>query len=158
MRIDIKDHALAKAEEVAIVEKLHDFFKGSDTYLASLFTKEFLGWVSKQIKNDFPPDLYHWGFGSTGTRAEIEELKSQWSLCQSLNLELLSQNESLAENLKIKADMVDRIQERMSQLFEDKVDLEMIIAKKVDAIDALELETTALKAKLYDLMNKGGKK
>ena len=159
MRIDIKDHDLSKAEEIAIIEKLHEFFKGSDTYLKSLFSDDFLGWVSQQIKNDFPPDLYDWGFGAANkAQAEIEKLKAQLSLCQSLNKELLRQNESLAENAKIKCDIAEKAHERMSQLHKDKVDLEMIINKKADAIDALEMDVIALKAKLYDLMNKGGKK
>ena len=148
MRIDIKNHDLSKAEEIAIIEKLHTFFKGSDTYLASLFTDDFLGWVSQQIKDDIMPDLYDQGIGGNlPLRKEIEDLKRAIEYWK-------KESEGLATNVKIKSDLAEKNDKRIGELFEDKACLEEIIDGKANVIDELRLEVMTLKSKFYDLISK----
>jgi hypothetical protein len=45
-----------KAEEIAFITNLADDIRPG-TYLADLFTKNFVSWVVEQIRNDFTPDL-----------------------------------------------------------------------------------------------------
>ena len=149
MRIDIKNHDLSKAEEIAIIEKLHMFFKGSDTYLASLFTDNFLGWVSNQIKNDIMPDLWDWGIGGNlPLRKEVEDLKNT-------NEHLENENKRLNETLDVRAKLMNDLDERIVNQRIQKEELEEIIDGKANVIDELRLEVMDLKAKLYDFISKG---
>lgn len=148
IRISINTDDPSKAEEKALIEKLFFAFRDTNTYLKDLFTNDFFGWVCNQIDNDFPPDLYGWGFGdSNSLRAEIEDLKKEIGARQFEKVEL-------EESLLLKGEKVEKLTETVGQLYEDKSDLEDIIDKKADAIDALELEVAALKAKIYDLITK----
>jgi len=147
-RITINTDDPAKAEEIVVLEKLQKIYSGTDTYLKDFFTDKLVGWVSQQIKNDFPPDLYDWGFGvSQPLKEEIEDLKNTIEFWK-------KETEGLAANVKIQSERSDALTGTVAQLYEDKSDLEDIIDKKADAIDALEMEVVALKAKLYDLIAK----
>jgi hypothetical protein len=47
----------SKAEEIAALEKFAALC-GSGSYLASVFTNQFLGWVEQGIKDDVCPDIF----------------------------------------------------------------------------------------------------
>jgi len=149
-RITINVDAPSKAEEIEIIEKLHAAFKGSDTYLASLFTDDFLGWVSNQIKNDFPPDVYGFGINaSTFLEVKIKSLKKEKTQNQFDKVEL-------KKELSLKKEQIDNLDkiigsrdERMIADSEEKTQLE-------EKIDKLQMENVTLKVKLYDLITKEG--
>lgn len=50
----------SKLEEIIWLTNLAEDIHTAEasSYLASLFTPDLIGWVSNQINNDFPPDLY----------------------------------------------------------------------------------------------------
>lgn len=49
---------LSKQEEIGILETLHDAFKGTGNYLEKLFSKEMTEWASREIENDWVPDIH----------------------------------------------------------------------------------------------------
>ena len=46
----------SKADEIECMESIAKSIPDG-TYLKDLFTRDFISWVSEQIKNDFPPDI-----------------------------------------------------------------------------------------------------
>jgi len=57
IRIKVEDN-MAKAEEIKVVEKLHDAFKGTCSYLTDFFSEGTCNWIKAQIRDDFSCDIF----------------------------------------------------------------------------------------------------
>ena len=151
-RITIKTDDPSKAEEMAVMDKLYEIFRGTNTYLSGLFTEEFVAWVQGQIRNDFPPDAY--GFGIAPQFNEEYENRIR---------DLTIENEEMAKRLEHQKNAIKILDSDVALLKKElqfsEVDKYAAVEKKDEArakAKALEAEVVQLKAKLYDLLSKEG--
>lgn len=151
-RITIKTDDPSKAEEMAVMDKLYEIFRGTNTYLSGLFTEEFVAWVQGQIRKDFPPDAY--GFGIAPQFNEEYENRIR---------DLTIENEEMAKRLEHQKNAIKILDSDVALLKKElqfsEVDKYAAVEKKDEArakAKALEAEVVQLKAKLYDLLSKEG--
>ena len=159
IRLRIEDNP-SKAEEVAILKKLADFFscKVKDTYLGSLFTEGFVNWCATQIGNDFPCDLYSWAKETVNyqTTQLNEELATLRSDLKTLTFEAEQKDKKVAE-LTAALDEADKHVESLIELREStKTELSNTCDELREASEQLQIaegQVVELKAKLYDLLH-----
>jgi len=142
----------SKAEEIEFVEQVAALVPDG-AYLKELFTTQFVGWVSEQIKNDFPPNLAEWYFASL---IEVSEKVGQ---IQAINQTF--DNTLKAKDAQIVAlnSLVDSLRSRNDALYAEieggritRIDLQNRLSNADDDTEVLKAEVTALKASLYDWM------
>jgi len=144
-----------KSEEIEILNRITNRFKGTQTYLSMLFTENVVEWFNNKVHDDFSTDLFmeYQAEIETNRNLSVEISKSQSSLeFQTKRMEELAvayQNEletrdrTIGEN---KAYMAE-VREALSQSRRDwmQVDSEK---------NKLTAEVTKLKVMLFDLQNK----
>jgi len=75
-------------DEIAILEKLHKAFKGSGSYLETLFSVDMLRWAAGMMRSNFSPDLMSYYDDANGVidtlnetlaevRLELQEAKAR---------------------------------------------------------------------------------
>jgi hypothetical protein len=114
---------LSKDEEIKILETLREAFKGTGNYLESLFTPELVDYATRQIKNDFPPDIH--AFAQYQTDA-LQDYPRQIQNLQS-DLGAMRQNFENERDLR-------------TVNWEDLQRTRALLADKNDKIEALERE------------------
>lgn len=156
--LDIKDD-MSKAEELAIMQKLHDAFKANpNNYLTSLFSNWLLAWVETQVKNDSHCDVMEYR-----EAAEKEVIKVSDAL-RKAEAEVKSGKEILKKvEEKAVVDLQNK-EEQLADLEMDLADMERLLQESVakngeitemneavaDKAEGLEMQIIGLKAKLYD--------
>lgn len=139
----------SKAEEIAALEKIREFFFNKDAYLKSLFTEDLVSWVSIKIRDDIGPDLYGWFSGDSESLSKvIKERDEAWS------------------DLADKAAIIARLESEIGILKEERIEQKeafqllgdecMMLRTEVEGYTEIDNERKQviieLKAELYDLM------
>jgi hypothetical protein len=154
-----------KAEEIAFITNLAEDIQAG-TYLADLFTKNFVSWVVEQIRNDFTPDLMgaleqaHIENSHNVCQAEREakelvdskaletkDLLTKLDGARSANSDLLKNNDSLRERIEFLEDMEGNL---TSARIETARDLKQATSDLAIA----EQKVIELKARLFDLIDR----
>ena len=154
-----------KAEEIAFITNLAEDIQAG-TYLADLFTKNFVSWVVEQIRNDFTPDLMgaleqaHIDHSHVVCQAEREakqlvdskaletkDLLTKLDGARSANSDLLKNNDSLRERIEFLEDMEGNL---TSARIETARDLKQATSDLAIA----EQKVIELKARLFDLIDR----
>lgn len=155
-----------KAEEIAFITHLAEDVQPG-TYLADLFTKNFVSWIVEQIRNDFTPDLY-------GALEHQHELNSQAELrCAAAIHEIdksakehryeaealkkiISDRNVLVEDLKNRIEFLEDqnvgFAELRIALVSDCNESKRELAQAVADLAAANQKVLELKARMFDLM------
>jgi hypothetical protein len=151
-----------KADEIELLEKFAAEVNEADEdlYLKSLFTPEFVGWVSQAIRDDVCPDIHAWGVH--GDKEALNKIESLCADVADLTETVSRRNgtvEKLNEEVNRRGDEIERLNEMVAQKVHRIQELaderDEGIAYAVDLeeqIDALETTVTRLKAELYDAL------
>jgi len=151
IRLDIYND-MAKAEEIKILDKLTKcFVENPDNYLASLFTAEFLGWATNQIRDDIMVDVMQ-HINDYSKDDEIRELKQELDSQKKVTELNAEETDKLEREIREGEDFICTDLKPQIQILEsEKHELMAEASTKLDDIHNLEQENTRLKAKLYDL-------
>jgi len=144
-----------KAEEIAFITNLAEDIQAG-TYLADLFTKNFVSWVVEQIRNDFTPDLMgaleqaHIDHSHVVCQAEREakqlvdskaletkDLLTKLDGARSANSDLLKNNDYLRERIEFLEDMEGNL-----------------TSARIETAAIAEQKVIELKARLFDLIDR----
>ena len=134
IKVKSDSHAVTKADEIQIVDNLNRFFVGRGLYLADLFTKELVGWVTMRINSDFSPDIYD---EQTHLRDQIDNL-----------------HENIAHrdgDLRSYEYRVDELAEGVNTF---KANMERFHDQLVEEREAHVHEINQLKAQMFDMIAK----
>ena len=150
---------MTKAEEIEMLEKIAEQFKGSQTYLEQLFSEKMLTWCRYQIGNDFSCDMAEELRSCEKTITEMSKKDDEHDIeietAQKLILELRKDVEA---KLQAWRDAQDEIREGKRQRNDAMVNknwMEQLIQQERELAEEMkkkhELELVYLKAKLFDL-------
>ena len=141
-----------KVEEIAaLVELAENVAPG--TYLADVFNKTFVDWVSGQIENDFAPNVgehfrsYEEDLAGANKKiaelaAELDKTKHYWE----------ADAENLHREIDEQAARMNTVHEYLASATNRANSAEEALAKTQDKLASANDEIIRLKAKLYDLM------
>lgn len=167
MEIRLKiENGPSKEEEKKVLDKLHEVYKSApDSYLANLFSEEFISWCQIQIGNDFTCDAYEYiiqGIESSHMKTDLDEARERVQ-------DLDQSNQGLEQEVKTINRALDKERSRVIDLMElNKSNRNDIL--KIDEIYVELLRTTSdlaeekenlgllvmkLKAEIYDLKKEG---
>ena len=150
IRLDIYND-MAKAEEIKILDKLTKcFVENPDNYLASLFTAEFLGWATNQIRDDIVVDVMQ-HINDYSKDDEIRELKQELDSQKKVSELNAEEMDKLEGELKIAKDRIDFLRNETGKRTQDLEKAHKECLAHSTQTDDLETELVKLKAKLYDL-------
>jgi hypothetical protein len=154
-----------KAEEIAFITNLAEDIQAG-TYLADLFTKNFVSWVVEQIRNDFTPDLMgaleqaHIDHSHVVCQAEREakqlvdskaletkDLLTKLDGARSANSDLLKNNDSLRERIEFLEDMEGNLTTARIETARD-------LKQATSDLAIAEQKVIELKARLFDLIDR----
>jgi len=154
-----------KAEEIAFITNLAEDIQAG-TYLADLFTKNFVSWVVEQIRNDFTPDLMgaleqaHIENSHIVCQAEREakqlvdskaletkDLLTKLDGARSANSDLLKNNDSLRERIEFLEDMEGNLTTARIETARD-------LKQATSDLAIAEQKVIELKARLFDLIDR----
>jgi hypothetical protein len=154
-----------KAEEIAFITNLAEDIQAG-TYLAQLFTKNFVSWVVEQIRNDFTPDLMgaleqaHIDHSHVVCQAEREakqlvdskaletkDLLTKLDGARSANSDLLKNNDSLRERIEFLEDMEGNLTTARIETARD-------LKQATSDLAIAEQKVIELKARLFDLIDR----
>jgi len=144
---------MAKAEEEAVVDKLHEIFSVEfpGNYLSSLFTAKFCAWVCHQIHNDIMPEPKGYAYADMAERVDRLE-----SAIDDRDLDLegrdLKIKELKDEIIKLKA-QVDKDDDQISQLQYELDEANSVNDALDKCIEDRDNELIRLKAMLFDYQN-----
>ena len=151
------ENDMAKAEEIAILEKLSNVFSGTGNYLTSLFTTDFVGWATNMIKNDFPVNVMEY----INDHEKDKIIGDLQNIARTLELEMdkikIDKLDLVKENEKLR----DRISECYTEISRLGRDYEKEHNRMVDEVMQAQeegnrhlSEVIKLKSKIYDLIMK----
>ena len=154
-----------KAEEIAFITNLAEDIQAG-TYLADLFTKNFVSWVVEQIRNDFTPDLMgaleqaHIDHSHVVCQAEREakqlvdskaletkDLLTKLDGARSANSDLLKNNDSLRERIEFLEDMEGNLTTARIETARD-------LKQATSDLAIAEQKVIELKARIFDLIDR----
>jgi hypothetical protein len=159
-RIEIQTENPSKADEIKVLEKLEGIFKGTDTYLASLFNCHLSGWVEKRIKNDFPPDIFEaYRHREEELQKKADDANKAASIFQGeahAAKRILEEEQktvkSLSEDLRISEDLRERETDKVALAHELHEDAVVGLEELNRQLEEKDQEIVKLKAALYDAM------
>lgn len=143
-----------KSEEIEILSRITNRFRGTQSYLASLFTNNLLDYFSDAVKDDFCPDVM------ADYRAEMENRRKYESELSSARIsnELLNKDiEKLRDQARCELEYRNKKIDEHQKVIDD---LRMRLAEKSNDVQCANQEVGRLaeqvrdlKVKLFDLMN-----
>jgi hypothetical protein len=144
-----------KSEEIEILSRITNRFRGTQSYLASLFTGSLLEYFEGTVKDDFTPDIM------ADYRCEIENRRKAEAALSSANTSnhILTQDiEKLREQARCELEYRNKKIDEYQKVIDD---LRMRLAEKSNAHQCANQENIRLsehvrdlKVKLFDIMNK----
>lgn len=148
--------ATAKSEELEAMRLI----AGTDSYLSSLFSVDFVKWATNRIRDDFPIDLMdeYRGLEVLLRQYKGENEKADREL-EALRKAAKERDEALediartnqATVAKYQAEqkrLEDKINEQSEYLYEER----RKVARLEETIDLRDMEIIRLKARLFDLL------
>lgn len=161
----------SKADEIAILKALLEKVHGTQTYLGSLFTKDFVMWVETAIRDDVSTDMMDHLMACQkeigDVRATVGRLMQEAESDRKVQALAYSTLKSDKENVEAHWKAVrDRDEEVIRGLNESVVawnrkahDLMVRLDESEKGVERRDREILELKARLYDLTEgqKGGK-
>jgi len=157
---------MTKAEEIEMLEKIAEQFKGSQTYLEQLFSEKMLAWCRYQIGNDFSCDMAEELRSCEKTITEmskkddehdieIETAQKLIETAQKLILELRKDVEAKLQAWRDAQDEIREVKRQRNDAMVNKNWMEQLIQQERELAEEMkkkhELELVYLKAKLFDL-------
>jgi len=145
IRIKAEDN-MSKAEEIKVVEKLHDAFKGTCNYLTDFFSEGTCNWLEEQIRNDFSCDIFPY------IEANIEEIYESGKLTEKQEMTIKEMDKQIQALSKYKDSAKAEIDDLEETIYQRNQELN----KQSDKIALQAQEIIQLKAELYDLIRMEG--
>lgn len=143
---------MSKTEEIEAIEGLYAQVAGLGLYVTDLFTPGFVAWVSEQIKNDFPPDLYQWYTGAKQDR-DNALAKAQNDLANAKR-EIASAESAitaLQDKAKSDGEKINNLAIAYNNANDDITNLRYQMNDAESTIENLQSTVLRLKAHIYDL-------
>ena len=144
-----------KSEEIEILNRITNRFRGTQTYLDSLFTTDLLDYFSGKVKDDFCPDIMAEYVAEQETNrtlaAELAAAKTQIE-CRDNDYNRLK--ELAKDELSGKNNMIDRLTSTVSDLQRRYAEQGSDKFAAARDRDALAEQVRDLKVMLFDLQNK----
>jgi hypothetical protein len=143
-----------KSEEIEILNRITNRFKGTQTYLSMLFTENLVEWFNGKVRDDFSADLF------MEYQAEMENNRNLSADLQtartSINL-LNKDKEDLKILAKAEIDKRDKTiglkEDYIHELSEALADVRREHREVIQERMSLSAEVTKLKVMLFDLQN-----
>lgn len=147
---------MTKAEEIEMLEKIAEQFKGSQTYLEQLFSEKMLAWCRYQIGNDFSCDMAEELRSCEKTITEMSKKDDEHDIeietAQKLILELRKDVEAKLQAWRDAQDEIREVKRQRNDAMVNKNWMEQLIQQERELAEEMkELELVYLKAKLFDL-------
>lgn len=151
-----------KDEEIRALQKMAEC-AGDGSYLASLFTPEFVGWIESQIRLGLPPNMwYTWQCevkraydGQATLRDEANLLDKAIRVHEAAARQMEKQSEREARNRELetkdlRAEIAAMIEEK-NRRGERINTLGQLLNERTDRMQTAEREVAHLKVECYDL-------
>ena len=149
--IPVVNSSSGKEEECQILDKLHETFKNTGSYMSFLFTREFVDWAKSKINVDFPPDAYDY-IKNYADASELEEAKANVARLEKIE-------EDLRECLDLRLRVIEELQERQDKMERHITELSGWMKDRDIEIEELHSELAEsektivnLKVRLFDMM------
>jgi len=154
-----------KAEEIAFITNLAEDIQAG-TYLADLFTKNFVSWVVEQIRNDFTPDLMgaleqaHIDHSHVVCQAEREARQLVDSKAGEIKAlltkvdELSNENHRYQELISTMADRIEFLEDMEHNLVSARMETARDLQQASLDLSIAEQKVIELKARLFDLIDR----
>ena len=127
-----------------------------DSYLAGLFTPEFVLWVNTQIDNDVIPNIFEWWTNDTKSMQDrIRELNEK---VDRSDRAIYGSNQTIERLESVERDLTEMLSASRRNTSEaqreaDEANRKLRYAKQ--ELEQKDLELVKLKARLYDLEHAG---